>query len=359
MTDTDKSKETQDEETPIDPVYWYFQRERRERLAGSTSWTRDIQSIDKSKSFRIAGHVTLHANSVYLSVLIPSEASNDDFLEILGFVADEAEQLALAGPLGPGAPIKYQTFMKFEQFPNQDVTSDDARFTGRVFVYTQLKLSDEFVQNATKNLRDLGLFVVFRDADWFEFLDKLFGRRSVFLGHDSADKDDVVRELAHHLSGIELKVWYDEISLKPGSRLRKSLDDALESTDYFIPIVTDNWIANTRYAEYEFDAIMQRMITEKSVTILPVCVGVDPGKMKKKSRVLADTVAIVHDSGESIAQLARRIGNAIEPLMPNIGEPLPKKDLPKRPGIYGVGISVGPLDPVDRSDDDQDATKDV
>lgn len=325
-------------------MYWYFQREQREKIGGSTSWTRDIHSDDQTKSFRVVGHVSLHANALYLSVLIPSVAAENDFLEILGHVAGSAEEIALAGPLGPGAPIKHKTFMKFDDFPNNDVTSDDARFTGRVFVYTHRALSGEFIENATKSFRSLGLFVVFRDKMWIEFLNKLFGRRTVFLGHDSADKDDVVRELAHHLSGIELEVWYDEISLKPGARLRKSLDDALETTDYFIPVVTENWVANERYAEYEFDAIMHRMITEKSVTILPVCVGVSPGIMKKKSRHLADTVAIVHRADESIAQLARRIGNAIDPLMPHVGEPLPEIELPKKSGMYSVGVSFGPRD---------------
>jgi len=109
-----------------------------------------------------------------------------------------------------------------------------------------------------------------------------------------------------------------------------------------LPIVTENWMANDRYAEYEFDAIMHRMITEKSVTVIPVCVGVSPGELKKKSRVLADTVAIVHQEAESISQLARRIGNAIEPQMPHVGEPLPDVDLPKKSGMYSVGVSIGP-----------------
>ena len=344
MTNLNESPSAQPDENSIDAVYWYFDREKRERIGGSSSWTRDIQSNDKTKSFRVVGHVSLHANALYLSVLIPSVSSESDFLDILGFVTGNAEQIALAGPLGPGAPIKYQSFMKFDEFPSNDVTSDDARFTGRVFVYTHRKLSSEFVENATKSFRSLGLFVVFRDAEWIEFLNKLFGRRTAFLGHDSADKDDVVRELAHHLSGIELEVWYDEISLKPGARLRKSLDDALETTDYFIPIVTENWIANERYAEYEFDAIMHRIITEKSVTILPVCVGVSPDVMKKKSRHLADTVAIVHRADESIGQLARRIGNAIDPQMPHVGEPLPEIELPKKTGIYSVGVTFGPQD---------------
>jgi len=327
---------------PIDPLYWYFERERREKIGGSTSWTRDIFNNDKTKSFRIVGHVAFHSNALYLSVLVPSVATENDFLEIMSFVAGNAEEAAKAGPFGPGAPIRQFSFMKFEEFPHNDVTSDDAKFTGRVVVYTTRELSKGFVTKATASLRGLGLFVIFRDAKWIDYLTGLFGRRKIFIGHDSADKDDVVRELAHLLNGVELEVWYDEISLKPGARLRKGIDDGLEETDYFLPIVTENWMANDRYAEYEFDAIMHRMITEKSVTVIPVCVGVSPGELKKKSRVLADTVAIVHQEAESISQLARRIGNAIEPQMPHVGEPLPDVDLPKKSGMYSVGVSIGP-----------------
>ena len=199
-------------------------------------------------------------------------------------------------------------------------------------------------------MRKLGLFVIFRDAKWIDYLTGLFGRRKVLIRHDSADKDDIVRELAHILNGVEFGVWYDEISLKPGARLRKNIDAGLEETDYFLPIVTENWMANDRYAEYEFDAVMHRVITEKSVTVILVFVGVSPGELKRKSRALADTVAIVHKEAESISQLARRIGNAIEPQMPHVGESLPDVDLPKKSGMYSVGVSIG-LAP-DRTEED-------
>lgn len=234
--------------------------------------------------------------------------------------------------------------MQFDSFPTHRMSTQDCKFTGRVFVYTLFGLANEDRKGLIELFRKGGLSLIVRDAIWISEMQKFIDRPTVFLGHDSQDKDDLVRELAHRINGKEVEVWYDEISLKPGDRLRKSLDLGLERSGYFMPVVTENWMKNERYAEYEFDAIMQRYIAEKSVSIVPICVGVDPSRLKEKSRVLADFVAIVHPADGTIENLAHQIGKAVDPKIPNIGKPLPPFETPGKKGLYSVGVTIGPKD---------------
>ncbi len=46
----------------------------------------------------------------------------------------------------------------------------------------------------------------------------------VFISHASEDKDTVVRALAAKLDSLQVRVWYDEFSLKVGDSLSASID---------------------------------------------------------------------------------------------------------------------------------------
>ena len=45
-----------------------------------------------------------------------------------------------------------------------------------------------------------------------------------FVSHASADKATVVRGLAAALTDQGYRVWYDELSIKPGESIRRSID---------------------------------------------------------------------------------------------------------------------------------------
>lgn len=328
---------------PVDPLFWHYQRESRLNIAGVVGWEHKVPSRNKDRDFVIRCNFSFISNASYLDVLVPTTVPASDISELMGFVCENARLYVSNSPIGLKIPVlRMWASMKFDEFPEHEMSSDQCVFTGRIFLYTMLPLNQADKDRFVHEYKEKGLRLVIRDGTWIASMQKFIDRPVVFLGHDSADKDALVRELAHSIDEREIKVWYDEISLRPGSRLRKSLDAALEDADYFMPIVTENFLANTRYAEYELDAILQKYITEKKPIIVPVCVGVDPARLKEKSRVLADFVAIVHRPTDPISALTKQIVDAVDPRIPQVGSPLPPLDPPKKKGLFSVALTVGP-----------------
>src|SRR5690606_10199274 len=320
----------------IDPLVWHYERERRVRIDGSLQWTHTVNHSTRGISFSIRSNFVFIANACYIDVLIPSKMPIELLSSIFQFVEDNAEKYATTGPFELQFPLREEGFVQFDRFPEHRTSTRDCKFTGRVYVYTTYVLNDGDKTSLIEKYRSRGLSLIIRAGKWMTEVQRFIDRPVVFLGHASEDKE-FVRALAHQINGKDIKVWYDEFSLKPGDRLRKSLDAGLEAADYFIPIVTENWMQNARYAEYEFDAIMQKYVTEKSVTIIPICVGVEPSRLKEKSRLLADIVAIVHQPGETIENLADRIGKGVDPRIPNVGKPLPPLKPIQKEGLFSVG----------------------
>lgn len=327
---------------PIDPLFWHYQRESRLSIAGAVGWDHNIPSKNRDRDFVIRCNFSFISNASYLDVLVPSSVLASDMPELLGFVRQNARLYASTSPIGLKIPVlRMRASMKFDEFPEHEMGSEHCVFTGRIFLYTMLPLNPADKDRFVREYEETGLRLVIRDGTWITAMQKFIDRPVVFLGHDSSDKDVLVRELAHSIDEKEIKVWYDEISLRPGSRLRKSLDAALEDADYFMPIVTENFLSNTRFAEYELDAILQKYITEKKPIIVPICVGIDPSRLKEKSRVLADFVAIVHRPSDPISALVKQIVEAVDPRIPQVGTPLPPMGPPKKEGLFSVALTVG------------------
>lgn len=327
----------------LDPLVWHYERERRMKLDGQVQWEHKVMNRNPSLSFVIRVNFNFVANSSYLDVLIPTNVPVEQLGGVFEFLLERAADYANKGPIHLSIPaLKEQAMMSFDGFPESKMTSDDCKFTGRIFVYMHYTVDQRSLVESTKVFRARGLNLIVRDGAWIANMQRFLDRPVVFLGHDSKDKDEFVRELATELSGPDIKVWYDEFSLKPGARLRKSLDDGLEAADYFVPVITENFLANAKFAQYEIDAILQKHITEKKPTILPVCVGVDPSRLKDISRMLADTVAIVHKPEHTVRNLAHQISSAVAPRVPAVGEPLPEIVPSGRLGLFSVGFSVGP-----------------
>ncbi len=355
-TDEEQQPDSQEQENDVDPLVWHYQREKRLKLGGVVSWGHTVESKNDDHHFDINCTYGFISNACFIDVVVPSTVPPDRLTGIFEFVQNQAEDYATSAPFERKFPIKQEGFLDFESFPEHRMTTRDCKFTGRVFFYTHYLIRDDDKQKLVALYETSGLSLIIRDGKWVTEIQKFIDRPTVFLGHDSADKDGLVRELAHKMNGPEMQVWYDEISLKPGDRLRKSLDQGLEDTDYFLPVITENWMNNDRYAEYEFDAIMQKYITEKSVNIIPICVGVSPSRLKEKSRVLADFVAIVHGPDHTIDNLANQIAKAVDPQIPKIGEPLPPLEPPGKKGLYGVGMTVGPKEPVESEGKSEDSS---
>ena len=77
----------------------------------------------------------------------------------------------------------------------------------------------------------------------------------VFVSHASEDKDLIVRQLADILEKLQIKIWYDEFSLKIGDSLSKSIDEGLQKSRFGIIIISKYFLAK-RWTDYEYRSLL-------------------------------------------------------------------------------------------------------
>ncbi|MGY3484442.1 hypothetical protein ACVW1C_002325 [Bradyrhizobium sp. USDA 4011] len=133
----------------------------------------------------------------------------------------------------------------------------------------------------------------------------------IFISHASEDKDGFVRPLAHALQGVGVKVWYDELSLKLGDSLSRSIDKGLAQSRYGVVILSAAFMRKA-WPEYELRGLVAREIGGHSV-ILPIWFGVDHEDVLAFSPPLADKVAVKTGDVGSAEEIALQILSVVRP----------------------------------------------
>jgi len=131
----------------------------------------------------------------------------------------------------------------------------------------------------------------------------------VFISHASEDKDDIVRNLATHLTNLGYRVWYDEFSLSVGDGLRRSIDLGLSHSRYGIIILSKNFFLKG-WTNYELDGLLQ-IDFDRPGMILPIWHNLGRSEIAAYSTSLANKVAIA-TKGKNFEQitdeLVKKIG---------------------------------------------------
>jgi hypothetical protein len=129
-----------------------------------------------------------------------------------------------------------------------------------------------------------------------------------FIAHDSRDKDNLARPLAHSLSRLGLIIWLDEFSLKPGDRLSETIDRGLTDCRHAVLLTTPHLLENTSWASTEMSALLSRAVYEPNL-IIPVWSGVNREDVAARSARGADIVAI--NGWADVDELASKIYTAV------------------------------------------------
>ncbi len=129
----------------------------------------------------------------------------------------------------------------------------------------------------------------------------------VFISHASEDKDTVVRALAAKLDALQVRVWYDEFSLKVGDSLSASIDLGLRESRYGVVIISQAFLKK-QWTDYEYRSLVSRQVNGERV-ILPIWHGVTKEDVLQFSPFLADIKALNTgtDSPEQILQQLLRV----------------------------------------------------
>ena len=128
-----------------------------------------------------------------------------------------------------------------------------------------------------------------------------------FICHASEDKGDLVRELAELLRVKGAKVWYDEFTMKVGSRLRREIDRGLANSRFGIVVVSEQFFAK-EWPQKELDGLLS-LDTQDQNRILPIWHKVTKDEVARRSPTLADIVALntgIQSIGEIADELLRK-----------------------------------------------------
>ena len=112
---------------------------------------------------------------------------------------------------------------------------------------------------------------------------------NVFISHASEDKDEIVRPLANALQEEDLRVWYDEFSLRIGDSLRRKIDQGLANSRVGLVVLSHSFIAKG-WTNYELDGIITKVVTGEQV-LLPIWHKLSKQEVIAFSPSLADKLA--------------------------------------------------------------------
>jgi len=117
----------------------------------------------------------------------------------------------------------------------------------------------------------------------------------IFISHASEDKDQIARPLAEKLSNAGFKVWYDDLTLKLGDSLNRTINRGLANSQYGIVILSPSFFAK-EWPQRELDGLSAREINSGKI-ILPVLHNITYDEVTRLAPILADKLAVSTDKG--------------------------------------------------------------
>ena len=112
----------------------------------------------------------------------------------------------------------------------------------------------------------------------------------VFISHATEDKESFVNELVEELKKRNIKVWVDDLKIKWGDPLRKSIDEGLKKSRFGIVVISKHFIAKG-WTQYELDGLFEKEMSGGKV-ILPIWHGITKKEVQAFSPTLAGRKAM-------------------------------------------------------------------
>lgn len=199
-------------------------------------------------------------------------------------------------------------------FPDAETALPVTSFvpTGVLYIYTDSPRLDSLVSELQSAGRKHGLFIRLRGKTYGKSRDDL-DRPMAFICHDSRDKDVYARPLVKALGGLQVTVWYDEYSMKPGDKLRDSIEKGIKECGKCVLLLTSNFLRNSGWTKTEFDSIFTRQLIERNNLIVPVWAGVGKEEVFQYSPSLANVVGAPWAAGDHPDVVAKKLLRTLRP----------------------------------------------
>ena len=127
---------------------------------------------------------------------------------------------------------------------------------------------------------------------------------TAFISHASEDKDEVARPLCETLRALGHEIWFDEMTIKVGDRLRSTIDRGLSNSAFGIVILSPSFFAKD-WPQYELDGLVALEAGRRKV-ILPLWHKVTKAEVISYSPTLGDRVAL-STSTLTVEEIAAKI----------------------------------------------------
>ena len=264
-------------------LHEYYLKDFSRLLSTHADWT--LHSPTNGDFTVIAKvHLDFDSNTFFISFYVPKTESEIPIFNLLLSKLDDVIKIK------DGVQVK-------TKLPGEnESTSTDLRFSGRVFFYYEGVVDEtEFLKFQT-SLKPQGLFLHFRDST-FSFERSKLEIPLAFISHDSRDKELIATPIANALQSRILPIWYDEYSLKLGDSLRETIEKGLKECKKCILILSPNFLSNSGWTKTEFNTIFTREIIETKNLVLPIWAGVSKKEIYEYSPILVDRVGVNWDKG--------------------------------------------------------------
>lgn len=141
----------------------------------------------------------------------------------------------------------------------------------------------------------------------------------VFISHAAEDKAEIAKPLADALARAGLRIWYDDLTLKLGDGLSRSIDRGLAESRYGIVILSPSFFAK-EWPRRELDGLTSREVSSGKV-ILPVWHKISRADVERFSPILADKLGVSTERGLDVV-----VSEILQVLRdePAINKPVPK-----------------------------------
>jgi hypothetical protein len=200
----------------------------------------------------------------------------------------------------------------------------ELQFTGRVFVYSEDDLADEDVREVGELFRAHGMYLRFRGPRYAEARSAQ-ERPLGFISYDSSDRDAIAQPLARELAAIHCPTWFDGYAMRAGDRLEPTLLKGIDECVRCIVILSPRYLANNRWARWEFDRIAEREAREQLSLIIPIRCGVSEPQIAEFSPVLAHRRSVDWDAAR-----VREIASELSVTLLSIGRERERQQLLER-----------------------------
>ncbi len=132
----------------------------------------------------------------------------------------------------------------------------------------------------------------------------------LFCSYARIDGSAVANELHNELEALGLRVWFDEVAIRPGKSMALQMDQGLRKARAGVVVLTPAYLTGRFWTERELGALLHKD------TLIPVLHEVTFDDLKEYSGILPDLAGFT-TKYDTVAEIAAKIASAV------LNEPTP------------------------------------